>query len=671
MVPPGEFLGLVPAWLVVYTLTMASFVAAFVILYFKMFRPILSGKPSGRTDHMVRRIFGAFPYIFGQKKVLESTSIATDRAGLAHSIIFWGFLSFSFSYLLFIYGDSVNPKFSTTLLTETGVEIFGAYLDVLSVILLAVITLAVLRRWIFTANRLRFDLTQKREAAIILLLIAFLMISTILAEIFYVASENIDSHSFIGNSIGSWLIDLGISKTSASAIYQTSWWIHLVIILGFAIYIPISKHVHLVGAPLGFVARQLNPKGTLDTIVDFEETDSFGASRMKDFNQKQLLDAFACAVCGRCTDACPANITGKILSPMHVVQGLRYHIADATSAKNEEEVPSIIGSRIEKQAVWDCLTCGACTEVCPVGNEPFHPLIDIRRYMVMEEPEMPEGAQAALLNLEQRGHPWSGTTFTRETWYEGLSVKTFKENPDAEYLLWIGCTNALEQRSQSIPRALVSILNRANVDFAILGSEETCTGDPARRMGNEYLYQMLAMQNIETFNHYNVRKILASCPHCFNNIKNEYPHLGGNFEVLHYSELISDLIETGSIKPVVEIETTMTYHDSCYLGRHNGIYDAPRKIAQSIPGLELTEMKKCRGNGFCCGAGGGHMWYEEEGTERVNHARTDQFLQTGANMVGVSCPFCMQMLEEGVQSKGRDKTRQVKDLVELLEESLG
>ena len=383
-----------------------------MILYFKMFRPILSGRPSGRTDHMARRIFGAFPYIFGQKKVLESTSIANDRAGLAHSIIFWGFLSFSFSYLLFIYGDSVNPKFSTTLITETGVKIFGAYLDVLSIVLLAAIVLAVFRRWIFTANRLRFDLTQKREAAIILLLIALLMISTILAEIFYVASKNVESHSFIGNSIGGWLIDLGISATPAATIYQTSWWIHLVIILGFAIYIPISKHVHLVGAPIGFFARQLNSKGTLNTILDFEEVDSFGASRMKDFNQKQLLDAFACAVCGRCTDACPANITGKILSPMHVVQGLRYHIADATSVKNEEDVPSIIGSRIEKQAVWDCLTCGACTEVCPVGNEPFHPLIDIRRYMVMEEPEIPEGAQGALLNLEQRGHPWSCLLYT-------------------------------------------------------------------------------------------------------------------------------------------------------------------------------------------------------------------------------------------------------------------
>ncbi len=671
MVPPVEFLGLVPTWLIVYASTVLSFGTAFVILYFKMFRPILSGTPSGRTDHMARRILGAFPYIFGQKKVLESTSIANDRAGLAHSIIFWGFLSFSLSYLLFIYGDSVNPKFSTTLITETGVKIFGAYLDVLSIVLLAAIVLAIFRRWIFTANRLRFDLTQKREAAIILLLIALLMISTILAEIFYVASKNVESHSFIGNSIGGWLIDLGISATPAATIYQTSWWIHLVIILGFAIYIPISKHVHLVGAPIGFFARQLNSKGTLNTIVDFEEADSFGASRMKDFNQKQLLDAFACAVCGRCTDACPANITGKILSPMHVVQGLRYHIADATSVKNEEDVPSIIGSRIEKQAVWDCLTCGACTEVCPVGNEPFHPLIDIRRYMVMEEPEIPEGAQGALLNLEQRGHPWSGTTFTRETWYEGLSVKTFKENPDAEYLLWIGCTNALEQRSQSIPRSLVSILNRASVDFAILGSEETCTGDPARRMGNEYLYQMLAKQNIETFNRYKVKKILTSCPHCFNNIKNEYPHLGGKFEVLHYSELISDLIEIGTIKPVVEIETTMAYHDSCYLGRHNGIYEAPRKIAASIPGLELTEMKKCRENGFCCGAGGGHMWYEEEGKERVNHARTDQFLQTGANMVGVSCPFCMQMLEEGVQSKGVNETKEVKDLVELLEESLG
>ena len=528
-----------------------------------------------------------------------------------------------------------------------------------------------LRRWVFTANRLRFDLTQKSEAAIILALIALLMITTILAEAFYVVAANTHSHSFVGNILGDWLTNIGITDSSATYIYETSWWIHLAIILGFSVYIPISKHVHLVGAPIAFVTRQLEAKGTLTTITDFEEAESFGASRMKDFNQKQLLDAFACAVCGRCTDVCPANLTGKMLSPMHIVQGMRYHIADATSAESEAEIPSVIGSRIEKEAVWDCLTCGACTEVCPVGNEPFHPLIDIRRYMVMEEPDIPEGAQGALLNLEQRGHPWSGTTFTRESWYEGLDVQTFSENPEAEYLLWVGCTNALEQRSQSIPRAMVGILNRAKVNFAILGPEETCTGDPARRMGNEYLYQMLAMQNIETFNRYGIKKILTSCPHCFNNIKNEYPHLGGSFEVLHYSELISDLIQQEIIKPIVEIDTKLAYHDSCYLGRQNGIYDAPRNVAKSIPGLELIEMEKCRGNGFCCGAGGGHMWFEEGGSERVNHARTDQFLETNADTVGVSCPFCMQMMEEGVESKGVSDSRKVKDLVELLEESLG
>ena len=671
MVPPGEFLGIVPSWVIVYLATLVCFGVATAILYIRMFRPILSGRPSGRLDQLPRRILGSFPYIFGQKKVLQSTDVARDRAGVAHAIIFWGFLSFSLSYLIFIYGDSINNQFSSSLLTGKGIKVFGAYLDILSVSLLVVILLAVLRRWVFTANRLRFDLTQKSEAAIILTLIALLMVTTILAEAFYVAAANTHSHSFIGNVLGDWLETTGITDSSATYIYEASWWIHLAIILGFSVYIPISKHVHLVGAPLAFVTRQLGARGTLTTITDFEEAESFGASRMKDFNQKQLLDAFACAVCGRCTDVCPANLTGKMLSPMHVVQGMRYHIADATSAESEEEVPSVIGSRIEREAVWDCLTCGACTEVCPVGNEPFHPLIDIRRYMVMEEPDIPEGAQGALLNLEQRGHPWSGTTFTRESWYEGLDVQTFSENPEAEYLLWVGCTNALEQRSQSIPRSMVGILNRAKVNFAILGPEETCTGDPARRMGNEYLYQMLAMQNIETFNRYGVKKILTSCPHCFNNIKNEYPHLGGSFEVLHYSELISDLIQQEIIKPVVEINTKLAYHDSCYLGRQNGIYDAPRNVAKSIPGLELIEMEKCRGNGFCCGAGGGHMWFEEGGSQRVNHARTDQFLETNADTVGVSCPFCMQMMEEGVESKGVSESRKVKDLVELLEESLG
>ena len=278
---------------------------------------------------------------------------------------------------------------------------------------------------------------------------------------------------------------------------------------------------------------------------------------------------------------------------------------------------------------------------------------------------------AALQSIEQRGHPWRGTRFTRTDWYEGMDVKTLAEHPEAEVLLWVGCTSALDERGQSVARAMASVLKRAEVDFAVLGAEEQCTGDPARRMGSEYLYQVMAEKNIETLDRYNVKKIVTLCPHCFNTIKNEYPQLGGNYEVEHYSQFIQELIRQGRIKPLVTIESRVAYHDSCYLGRHNGVYDPPREIAGAIPGVELVEMAPHnRERGFCCGAGGGRVWMEEPG-QRVNHIRTDHFLKTGADTVAVSCPFCLQMMTEGISAKGFEGTKQARDLVEILDESLG
>ena len=358
---------------------------------------------------------------------------------------------------------------------------------------------------------------------------------------------------------------------------------------------------------------------------------------------------------------------------MHIVENLKDHLLEtgpgAAKRSPEGQPQPLLGNGIQEEAIWDCLTCGACVQECPVGVEHIDTIVDVRRHLVMEQASMPETAMNALLSMEQRGHPWRGTTYTRTDWAEGLRVRTLAEHPDAELLFWVGCTAALERRSQAVARSMVSVLNRAGVDFAILGSEETCTGDPARRMGNEYLYQVLARQNIDTLDRYKVKRVVAICPHCFNTMKNEYPHLGGEYEVMHYSELISELIDQGKIRPVATIEATVAYHDSCYLGRHNGVYDAPRKIAQAVPGLQLVEMERRRERGFCCGAGGGHMWVEESRGPRVNHARTEQFLETGADTVGVSCPFCLQMFEEGIGSVS-DGGQQARDLLEILDESL-
>ena len=685
MVPPDNIFGLIPTWIGVYGLATLMFGIALYILYRRVYTLVMLGQRVNRLDQPLRRLIGAIPLTLGQRKVMQSVSVH-DRAGISHLIIFWGFISFAISYGLFIFGDSISPSFSTTLLGETGLRVFTTYLDLLSGVLLIVLIWAGLRRWVFTPHRLSFDLTQKNESVIILLLIAALMILSLLSEAFLKASlscpglspselEQCNGHAVpIGSAIGKFLTTIGIKGSIADALYQISWWTHLLVILGFAIYIPVSKHMHLIGAPLSFIFRKLEPMGTLPTPTDLETADVFGAANVQDFTWKELLDGYACAVCGRCTDACPANISEKFLSPMHIAENLKDNLLSVGPAiargKDLVDDKPLVGSYISEESLWDCLTCGACEYECPVGVEHINMIVDMRRNLVMEKASMPETAANVLLSMEQRGHPWRGTTYSRTDWAEGLDIPTLAENPSAEMLFWVGCTGALEKRSQSVPRAMASVLKRAGVEFAILGDEEGCSGDPARRMGNEYLYQTMAQQNIETFRRYNVKRIVTTCPHCFNTIKNEYPHLGGEYEVLHYSEIVNELIKSGRIKPAATIEATVAYHDSCYLGRHNDIYDAPRQIAESIPGVKLVEMEKCRGQGFCCGAGGGHMWIEESRGRRVNHMRTEQFLETGADTVGVSCPFCLQMFEEGIGSVQTSGNVKAKDLLELLDESL-
>ncbi len=677
MVPPDDILGAIPTWVGLYLVSAAAFAAAGLVLYRRVVRLIMLGKPVNRFDHPVRRLIGAIGPTLGQSKVLQRVSLRRDRAGLAHVTVFWGFLTFTLSYILFIFADSAWRPFSAWLLTDVGVKAFAYYVDIVAATLLAVLIWAALRRWVATPRRLSFDLTQQPEAAIILVLIALLMILTLLTEAFYVAAGGAGptASAPISPAIGRLFMDAGLPGGVASSLHQLAWWAHVAVILGFAVYIPLSKHMHLIASPFGFVFRSLEPMGTLSTPTDLETAERFGASRLQDFTWRELLDGYACAVCGRCTDSCPANISGKILSPMHIVENLKDHVDETgpgvARGTDEQDEKPLIGRRIQEEALWDCLTCGACVEECPVGVEHIETIVDMRRHLVMEEARMPEGATSALLSMEQRGHPWKGTTFTRTDWADGMDLKTLADHPDAEVLFWVGCTAALEQRSQAIARSMASVLKRAGVDFAILGTEEACTGDPARRMGNEYLYQTLAKQNIETFTRYNVKKIVTICPHCFNTIKNEYPHLGASYEVQHYSEFVADLIEQGKIRPVVRLETTVAYHDSCYLGRHNGVYDAPRAIANAIPGLQLVEMEKNRERGFCCGAGGGHMWMEEGRGRRVNHLRTEQFIETGADTVGVSCPFCLQMFVEGVGSVESPGPKEAKDLLELLADSLG
>jgi len=683
MVPPGDIFGLIPTWVGVYLALVLAMLFSGYAIYHRVFRLISQGKPVARFDRPLERLTGAAAIVLGQRKVLQRVgstdprSRRIDLAGLGHAAIFWGFLSFTLSYGIFIFGSSIWHPLAGTVLTATGVKVFSIYLDIFAVVILAALVWGVARRWLAKPYRLSFDLTRNLDAVIVVALTAALMAVTLLVHAFYVAEGGTgpEASVIIGGAIGAWFTRLGLSAGAASSLQVLFWWVHLGIILGFAIYIPYSKHIHMVAAPLNAYFRSLEPRGTIATI-DLESAERFGAGRVQDFTWKQLMDGYACAVCGRCTDVCPANITGKVLSPMHLVENLKEHMIrighQGDRSPGHVEPEPIIGHAIPEQAIWDCVSCGACMEECPVVVEHVPTIIDLRRNLVLEESKIPETGMNALLSMEQRGHPWRGTQFSRTDWAEGMEIPTMAEKPDAEVLFWVGCTAALEQRSQGIARSMAKVLKAAKVDFAILGEEETCTGDPARRMGNEYLYQILAQQNIGTLNGYNVKKVVTICPHCFNTMRNEYPQFGGHYEVLHYSQFVADLIQQGRVKPVKMMNTTVAYHDSCYLGRHNGVYEEPREVARAIPGLKLVEMEpRCRQRGFCCGAGGGHMWIEESQGERINHVRTDHFLETEADTVAVSCPFCLQMMTEGIQARGRDGEKRTRDVLEILADSLG
>ena len=598
--------------------------------------------------------------------------------GLMHFLIFWGlgilFLATTIDAIEFNAEKWLHwtlPSRHINLQLELVWDIGG-------LMLISGVALAAYRRYVIRPQRLNTML----ENGVLLALLLSMAISGFVLQSLRMAATEMEPWSFASWVVAQAIVGAGFTTYGMEVTHFVLWWAHAALMSATFVYAAVrfGPLMHIFVAPLNLAMRSpvTRPKGALRPMGDLDTLETFGAKDLPQLTWKQLLDYDSCTNCGRCQDQCPAFASGKPLSPRLVVQQAKAYMVERApvllSLGDGEVAPeperSLIHDFVTPDALWSCTTCRACMEACPAFIEHIDTIVDMRRFLTMEEAEVPETAMGAMTSMEQRGHPWRGTQATRTDWMEGTGAVTMAEDAEHDVLLWVGCTSALNGRNQNAARAMASVLKLAGVRYRVLGSEEQCTGEPARRMGNEYLFQMLAEQNIETLNGYSVKKVLTLCPHCFNTMKNEYPQLGGNFEVQHYTEFVAELVRDGRLKPVRAINQTMAYHDSCYIGRHNDIYDAPREIADAIPGLQLVEMEgHSHERGFCCGAGGGRMWMEEEGT-RVNHIRTDHFLETEARTVGVSCPFCLQMMEEGISAKGVADQKDAKDLVELLAESL-
>ena len=447
--------------------------------------------------------------------------------------------------------------------------------------------------------------------------------------------------------------------------------IHTIPAFVFLAYILVSRsrlqHVWL--SPLNIYFRSLKPKGALAPL-DIETAESYGAAKIEDFTWKQLMDLDACTRCGRCQDNCPAYLSDKPLSPKKVVLDLREHLYESYPIpfvrKPPESRPDMLSEVITEDVIWACTTCRACQEVCPIYVEHIDKIVDMRRNLVLEQAKIPETGEAVLRCIETRGHSCRGTTLTRTDWASGLDIKLLSEDSKVNLVYYVGCAAALEDRSMKVAIAVGKILKAAGVKFAILGPEETCCGEPARRLGNEYLFQMQAMKNIELLKAYKVKKIVTSCPHCFNTIKNEYPQFNGEFEVVHHTQLIAELLSEGRLKPASMNGEKLTYHDSCYLGRHNDIYEPPRQILNNISQSRLLEMERSGRNGFCCGGGGGRYWMEERIGQRISEMRIEHVIETGADVVATACPYCLQMFEDAIKAKEVEESLKTLDIAELL-----
>ncbi len=629
-------------------------------------------KPDNRFGNIAERITQTLIVAFAQTKILRD-----KKAGPIHAGIFWGFLILLFSALNSIFtGFGINQIFNYLGPVYTLITLLT---DIFCVAIIFAVIMALYRRYIVKVKRLQVD-AEKVEAAMILLTI-FLIVTFLLIENATLIAMNGDA-SWAFRPFAAMLAP--VFGSSAYVVHEIAFWGHIILILAFMNYLPFSKHLHVLTSVANVYFSNLGPTNKLETI-DFEDEsiEKFGASDVEDFKWKTLLDGYTCTHCGRCTSVCPANITGKVLDPREIVIQIRERTMDKMPILAKEDQSQIseaeqakldkkfIGEYQNIEALWQCTTCGACMQECPVNIEHVPAIVEMRRSLVMMDAEFPDLLQTTFGNMENNGSPWAFSQAERADWAEGKNIDTAAEKQEFDILFWVGCAGSFDDRAKKVTVAFSELMQRAGVNFAILGTEEQCNGDVARRTGNEYLADMMVKANIETLNQYNFKKIVATCPHCFNTFKNEYPLFGAKYEVIHHTQFIMDLIRDGklSLKDSATDIESLTYHDSCYMGRYNDVYDEPRNSLLSVPGLNIKETVRNKDKGLCCGAGGGQMFLEETEGKRVNIERTEELLETGAKTIAVNCPFCMTMISDGVKAKDVEDVK-VKDVSEIILESL-
>jgi len=650
------------------TIFLPVIAALFVFGFLRSFRLWRLGQEENRRDRWLTRLVTTLAVAVANIRIIRIREL---YPGLMHSLIYFGtaLLLLGKVVRLFSLGGITVPPQGIFLLASLVAEIGG-------VLVLIGGGMAVYRRFVSRPPRL----DNQPEDSLIFSWAFVLILTGFMVKGFRIAAGGVVPPDWALWSPVGYLISFAFPTFGTVIENEILVWhrvlIHTVpafVFLGY-VWVIRSRLQHLIFSPINVFFRSLKPKGVLSTI-DLEAAETFGVTRIEDFTWKQLLDLDACTSCGRCQDVCPANSSGKTLSPKQVILDLRDHLQQVYPVplvkKPVETRPDIATEVITEEVIWDCTTCRACQQACPVYIEHVDKFVDLRRSLAMERAQFPESAQEALKSLRARDHPFRGATATRTEWADGLEVKQLSEDKDIDFLYWVGCTAALEDRAMKVSAATARVLKVAGVKFGILGVEEACCGDPARRMGDEYLFQTLGQKNIELLQSYNVKKIITTCPHCFNTLKYEYPEFGGDFEVYHHTQFIADLISQGRIKlGGVDGNKAVAYHDSCYLGRYNDIYQEPRDILGAINGIKKVELARSGLNSFCCGGGGGHMWMDEDPEKRVSERRIQDVIDARAEQVATACPYCLVMFEDALKAKEVADSIKAVDLSELVAQAL-